>query len=139
MKKITDISMNETFEKTFEITDSLHQAFIKLSGDDSPIHTDLEFCRKNGYDRLVGHAFLITTLLSQVYGKHFPGGSELCLSQSTNFKKPFFVGDTLKFIVKVTGINESLELLDTSVTVLNQNQTKIFQGEGILKLSLRAS
>ena len=137
MKTISDYTIDDSFEYSFPITEELHRSFIQTSGDDSSIHTDLDFCKKNGYDRLVGHAFLITALLSQIYGKRFPGGNELCVSQTTNFRKPFFVNDTLKFVVKISGINKSLELLNTKVTVFNQDAIKVFSGDGILKLSLR--
>ncbi|MFZ4712630.1 MAG: MaoC/PaaZ C-terminal domain-containing protein [Bacteriovoracaceae bacterium] len=137
MKSISEISTGYVYEKSFEITNDLHRAFIQISGDDSPIHTDLAFCQRNGFDKVLGHAFLLTTLLSQIYGKHFPGGNELCLSHTTNFKKPFFISDILTFKITVTNINHSLELINTSVDVINQEHVKIFQGNGILKLSLK--
>ena len=136
MKSITDLNAGDHFEIIFTITEDLHNGFMALSGDDSPIHSDVEFCKNNGFPERLGYAFLITTLLSQIYGKHFPGGSELCLSQSTNFKKPFFVNDKLKFRVEVSGINEAFKVLNTRVTVYNQRQDKIFFGDGILKLCL---
>ena len=43
----------------------------------------------------VGYAFLLTSALSKIYGIYFPGGNELCLHQTCNFKRPFFVNDTL--------------------------------------------
>ena len=59
----------------------------------------------------MGYAFLITAILSKIYGMFFPGGTELCLKQICNFKKPFFLNDTLKINLKVIQINYEAKLL----------------------------
>lgn len=137
MFQFNDISIGQTIEEKVEITKDLHNGFINLSGDDSPIHTDIDFCKKNGFTKILGHAFLLTTILSNLYGKKFPGGSELCLSQSCNFRKPFFVGDTLTFELLVSHKNDSQELVTIKSKVKNQDNDLIFSGEAMMKLSLR--
>jgi 3-hydroxybutyryl-CoA dehydratase len=119
------------------ITEKLHQTFGELSGDLSPIHTDLRFCQANGYEKKIGYAFLITTLLSKIYGTIFPGGSELCLKQSCLFKNPYFVGDILNFELVVSHKNDSLKLLTLEIKDFNQNQKKIFDGQAEMLLTLK--
>ena len=70
----------------------------------------------------MGYAFLITAILSKIYGMFFPGGTELCLKQICNFKKPFFLNDTLKINLKVIQINYEAKLLTISIIIRNQKK-----------------
>ena len=66
--KIKDFKNNQKFLFKVKITKKLHEDFIKFSGDNSPIHSSVNFCKKNYYKKVVGHAFLLTSILSKIYG-----------------------------------------------------------------------
>ena len=85
-----------------------------------------------------GICILITAILSKIYGMFFPGGTELCLKQICNFKKPFFLNDTLKINLKVIQINYEAKLLTISIIIRNQKNSNIFEGETIFQLNLHA-
>ena len=114
----------------------MHEGFIKFSGDNSPIHTDKKFANRNGYKKLMGHGFLITAILSKIYGKYIPGGSELCLKQICNFKKPFFLGDILKIAITPIKKNYTFKYLEVDIRIKVKNQL-IFSGETYFVLSLK--
>ena len=136
MKLIGDISVGDIYKEFILITRDLHDNFAQLSGDNSPIHTSIEFAKRNGYQDCLGYAFLITTLLSRIYGTQFPGGSELCLKQDCSFPTPYFVGDLLEFNITVKNVNTSLKLMTASTVVLNNNQNIVFRGDVIFQLKL---
>ncbi len=133
--KIQDIKVNKAKYFKIKITEKLHNKFIKLSGDDSPIHLDNTFVKKNLFKKKICHGFLITSILSQIYGKYFPGGRELCVSQTCFFRKPFFVGDILN--IKIVPIKKiiSLKLLEISINISVKKKT-IFNGDASFVLSL---
>ena len=133
---IHDINIGQEIKKSIEITEKLHYDFCKLTGDDSPIHTNAEFAKKSNYKAPIGYAFLIPALLSRIYGKEFPGGSELCLTQNCEFRSVYFVGDTLFFNLKVIQKNISFKLITLDINVENQNKVKIFSGKSIMKIIL---
>ncbi len=120
------------------ITLDLHNDFAKLSGDNSPIHTSIGFAKKNGYQNCLGYAFLITTLLSRIYGTQFPGGSELCLKQDCSFPAPYFVGDLLEFSITVQNVNKPLKLMTASTVVLSNNKNIVFKGNVTFQLKLES-
>jgi len=136
LKLITDISVGDTYAESILITRDLHNDFAHLSGDDSPIHTSIEFAKRNGYKDCLGYAFLITTLLSRIYGTKFPGGSELCLKQDCSFPTPYFVGDLLEFSITVKNVNIPLKLLIATTVVLNNDQNVVFRGDVTFQLKL---
>ena len=82
--------------------------FADLSKDYSRIHVDQDFAVKNGYEGMIGHGFLITTLLSGIYANIFPGEMSLCLKQDCNFVKPFYIFDILTFYAKNIKTNDDL-------------------------------
>ena len=136
MLHVTDLKIGDSFEKKILITKQLHDKFADLSQDHSPIHTSPEFSRKSNFKSPIGYAFLITSLLSGIYGMHFPGGSELCLTQNCSFTKEYYVGDELTFSLIIKTINESQKLIQVDTTVTNQDHNVIFKGNAIMLLSL---
>ncbi len=136
MKKINEISVGEKVIYKVKITEKMHHDFMRLSGDNSLIHTNKNFAQTNGYKDCLGYAFLISTILSKIYGTIFPGGSELCLKQECNFTSPYYVDDELIFSVEVINKNEILRLLTVMTVVENQDGTGIFRGKAVFQLSL---
>ena len=134
---IDQVKIGDKKDYGIMITEDLHAEFGKFSGDHSPIHTDINFCKKNGYQDKIGYAFLLTTALSKIYGVHFPGGSELCLQQTCKFIRPYYVGELLKFTLKVLQKNDSAKTVTIKSQIKNPNGFTIFEGESILLLSLK--
>ena len=128
--------MGEEISHTRNITEDLHNQFMILSGDNSPIHSSLEFARHFGYKERLGYCFLITAIISEIYGTIFPGGSELCLKQDCNFPNPYYVNDDINFKVKVINKNESLRLLTVMTEAENQEKKLVFKGTAVFQLSL---
>jgi len=133
---IEDVEVGKKIDHDIVITEALHRQFAELSGDRSPIHWDQLFCEKTRFKKKIGYAFLITAILSKIYGMIFPGGSELCMQQSCNFRNPFYIGDRLHFNLHVTHKNETAKTITIRTVVTNQENTKVFQGEALLQLSL---
>jgi len=133
---INKIKLGDNTQLSILITAEMHNAFIALSGDNSPVHTSEGFALANGFKKTICHGFLLTTLLSKIYGTMLPGGSELCLTQSCQFKLPFYVDDELTFYVEVTDRNESLQLVTIKTHVKNQHNEIVFRGVSQMKLSL---
>ena len=131
-------NINIGLQKRFslKITKKLHNDFKKFSGDTSPIHNDIKFCKKNNFKEKLGYAFLITSALSKIYGTYFPGGTELCLHQTCNFRKPFFINDNLLIKLKVVQLNKSTKIISI-YTEIKVKKKLIFDGHSVLKLSLK--
>lgn len=111
-----------------------HQKFMNLSGDDSPIHADDEFCVRSKFNRRIGYAFFLTALLSRFYGKYLPGGSSVCIRQEASFIKPFFPGDRLIVVGTVTHKIESTRFVEIETQIYRSNQELIFRGQGTVQI-----
>jgi acyl dehydratase len=136
MIDIEDIRDNHHINFHFKYTKKVHYDFVKFSGDNSKIHTDKEFAQQNGYNDVLGFAFVLPIYLSNIYGTKFPGGNELCLRQECNFRNPFYIGDTIIFDITVQSVNRALQTIELSSSVTTERGVLIFTGLAMLKLSL---
>jgi len=136
MVNIEEINIGDSYKFTYNYTKKAHLDFMKFSGDDSKIHSSLEFANRNGYDDVLGYAFALTAFLSKIYGTQFPGGNELCLKQISNFRKPFYIGDEIEFNLEVSSLNIENKIIGIETSASNSIGSIVYTGSALLQLSL---
>ena len=103
-----DLKVGEVFcNPSRTVTDAHFAAFQVISGDNHPIHYDIEFCRAHGHRNLLAHGFQVLAF-SAVGAGSFPHmiGDKLIgfIEQSSKFLKPVYVGDTLYATLTITSL-----------------------------------
>lgn len=116
------------------LTDAHFLFFAGMTGDAHPIHYDDEYGRRTRFGRRVAHGLLLTSLTAV-------GASTLApviersivafVEQSTRFRAPAFIGDTLKPSHEVVSLERkrSAGLLTLRVTLTNQRGEIVLEGE----------
>lgn len=124
------------------MTGGLFAAFQAASGDNHPIHYDVEYCRRHGHEDLLAHGFQVVIQTAAGAGMFpFVVGSSLIgfLEQSSRFRKPVYLGDTLYPLLTVTELTpqRSTGVLTVCSTVHNQRGELVMEGEQkyLLRLS----
>jgi len=115
------------------MTDALFAAFQLASGDNHPVHYDVEYCRARGMPNMLAHGFQV---LAQTCGgagmfAHMVEDSlKGFIEQSSRFLGMVFVGDTLYVTLQVTDIvpNRSTGVLTLKSTVHNQRGELVMDG-----------
>ncbi len=95
--------MRAALEKTFTEDDVL--AFAALTGDNNPAHVDADFAASSVFGRQVVHGMFTASLISAVLGTKLPGGGAIYVSQTIQFRKPVFIGDTVRAEVEISAID----------------------------------
>jgi len=94
------------------------EVFRGLSGGDrSPIHTDVAYAQAHGFKDRLAYGAMLGALLSELIGMQLPGRNSMCVTQSFEFKKPFYAGDTLKLTGIVSSKSAATQLVELSITV----------------------
>jgi acyl dehydratase len=137
MINIEEINIGDRYKFIFDYSEKVHNDFRHLSGDDSRIHTDIKFAKKNGFNKVLGYAFALLAFQSNIYGTQFPGGNELCLKQISNFRKPFYIGDKIEFNLEVSSLNIENKIIGIETAVSNSIGSIVYTGSALLQLSLR--
>jgi acyl dehydratase len=115
------------------MTEAIFLAFQAASGDNHPVHYDVEYCRARDMPHMLAHG--LQTLIQTAPGAGlFPyliedslGGF---LEQSSRFHKPVFVGDTLYPMLEVTELTprRTTGVVGLSSTVHNQRRELVLDG-----------
>lgn len=84
---------NDYYEEEIYITDEDINRCIDYSGDDNPIHHDVEVIRSLGFKDKVVHGILINSIQSKIFGTKFPGYGTLFSGIQNCFIQPIFVNE----------------------------------------------
>ena len=111
-------------------------AFAGLTGDNHPIHYDLEYCREHGWPERLAHGLLCvaqTVLGASVLAHQMHESRPVFLEQSSRFLKPVFIGDTLHPEMVVSGLEpkRSAGVVKMRVEIQNQRQELVMEGEHV--------
>ena len=109
------------------MTEALFLAFQAASGDNHPVHYDVEYCQARGMPGMLAHGF--QTLIQTAPGAGlFPFVTEDSLvgflEQSSRFLKPVFAGDTLYPALEIDELspNRTTGVVGLRSTVHNQRR-----------------
>ena len=115
------------------MTEAVFLAFQGASGDNHPVHYDVEYCKARGMPGLLAHGF--QTLIQTAPGAGlFPYMVEDSLvgfiEQSSRFLKPVYAGDTMYPALEINELteNRSTGVIGFSTTIHNQNGNLVLQG-----------
>ena len=130
-----DFAIGETFPvPSRTMTDALFAAFQLASGDNHPIHYDVEYCKARGYKGLLAHGMqvFIQTAAGAGMFPHIVDDSLVAFSEaSCRFLKPVFAGDTVYPNLEVVAMDarNTTGELTLRATVHNQDGELVMEGE----------
>lgn len=120
-----------SFERTISREDVA--AFAALSGDTNPLHIDVGYAEGTPFKKPIVHGMLLGALVSKLVGVYLPGEKCLYLSQSLEFHKPVFPGETVTVSGKVTHFSESTQIGEVAIEI-NRGDTMCVKGIAKVKV-----
>ncbi|HBI84454.1 MAG TPA: dehydratase [Alcaligenaceae bacterium] len=134
-KYFEDFKIGERFNiPSRTMTDALFAAFQLASGDNHPVHYDVEYCRAHGMPHMLAHGFQVVIQTAAGAGL-FPHMVEKSLKafieQSSRFLLPVYVGDTVYPSLTVSEMlpNKTTGVLVLRSEVKNQRGELVMEGE----------
>ncbi len=103
--KIKEIEVGMSASHSQTITEEDIESFAKVSGDYNPIHMCEEYAKHSRFNRRIAHGMISASFFSALFATKIPGKGSIYVSQSLNFIKPVFLGDTVIATVKVIKID----------------------------------
>jgi acyl dehydratase len=116
------------------MTEALFLAFQAASGDNHPIHYDVEYCRRRGMPQMLAHGYQILIQTAAGAGE-FPFMVEDSLvgflEQSSKFHCPVYAGDSLYAALEIDELapNNSTGVVGMTTTVHNQKGHLVMTGK----------
>ena len=129
MLKIGD---SVSFSKT--ITKSDISIYAGVTGDFNEIHVNALAAKNSIFGKCIAQGMLSVGLISAALGTKFPGGPVVYLSQSVEFKKPVFVGDSVTAVCTIKEIlNTEKEIYRVDTYCINQDGFIVIEGNAVIK------
>lgn len=130
-----DFRVGDRFESPSKtLTDAHFLFFSGLTGDAHPLHYDDEYAKSTRFGRRLTHGLLLASLTAVGASSLSPiieDSIVAFLEQTTRFRAPVFVGDTLKPRHEVIALERkrAAGLLTLRVTLSNQRGDVVLEGE----------
>lgn len=128
-KTIQQIKQGDSAFYTKEITENDIVMFGEITNDYNPAHFDNEYASKTIFKKRIAHGMLVGSLFSKVFGMDLPGPGAIYINQSLKFKRPVYIGDTVKAVVTVREINIERNRVYFDCVSYNQNEEVVIVGE----------
>jgi acyl dehydratase len=130
-----DLAVGETFYiPSRTLTEANFAAFQTVSGDNHPIHYDIEYCRERGHPQLLAHGLQVLCQTAAGAGlfPHIIGDALIgFIEQSSKFLKPVYAGDTVYPRLAIAALvpQRSTGVVVVASTVHNQRNELVMTGE----------
>jgi len=121
------------FERTVSVEDIAR--FAEVTGDTNPLHQDADYAAKTRFGECIAHGMLSAGFISAALGTRLaPGCCVVYLSQSLRFLRPVRIGDTIKAVAEVKGIELEKRMATIETDCFNQNGEAVVKGEAVVLL-----
>jgi len=107
----------------FHVSDEDMQAFMRLSNDHNPIHTDSEFAQRKGFKAPIVFGMLLSSQVSRLIGEELADKHSMLTGMSMDFVSPAFVSDELKFFAELIMKSEATHALDFKCKITRDGKT----------------
>ena len=101
----------------FTVSDEDMNAFMLLSGDQSALHTDLDFARRKGFDSRVVYGGLIVAQISRLLGMHLPGRDGVWNGLKIDFRRPLYPNQPASVIGCISHRSEATRSLTIKLRI----------------------
>ena len=125
--KFIDLDVGDVISFERILLDDDIQRFVKLSGDENPLHIDKDFGEMSIFGNNIVHGMLLASLFSKVVGMYL-GENIIYLSQTLEFRKPAFVGDHIVIEGLVRSKSDSTKIIVLETTIKRRKEI-IINGE----------
>jgi acyl dehydratase len=114
-------------------TDALFAAFQLASGDNDPIHYDIEYCRRRGHPGMLAHGMQVmiqTAAGAGVFPQLVADSLVAMLECSATLVAPVYSGDTLYPSLEIIELipQRTTGVMVLRATVHNQNNVLVLEG-----------
>ncbi|MBI4772684.1 MAG: MaoC family dehydratase [Deltaproteobacteria bacterium] len=123
----SDLSGGQSARLSKKITQEDVDRFIAITSDTNPLHVDEDYASRTFFKQRVVHGMLTASLFSTLVGMYLPGIGAIYRSQTIEFVKPVYIGDTVTAHMTITRIDPKHEIIELHGVIENQ------QGEIVVK------
>jgi len=119
----------DKFAAKFVVTKAVYDGFISVFKDKNPLHVDESFAMEHGFKGRVMHGNILNGFLSWFIGECLPAKNVIIHSQEIQYKNPVYLNDNLSFDAQVTGVFESVDVIEFKFSFKNADALVVAKGK----------
>ena len=128
-----ELSVGQSVEKEFLVTEETGVAFAEVSQDKNPIHLDTEYAEKTRFGKKIAHGMLMGGFISSLIGMELPGEGTIYMKQELTFLRPVYYGDKIRVEITVSELQTEKKRAVLSTNCYNQNGEQVVAGKALVK------
>lgn len=135
--RFQQIKIGDEAEIVHTITVADVDSFVKLTGDDNPLHVDDAYAARTTFRKRVVHGMLTASFISAMIGTKLPGRGSVWYEQHTRFLAPVRIGERIRVWARVKHKNNSQRIIVLKIAVFGEGNRRVIEGEAkvrVLKL-----
>ena len=109
------VGMSESINQM--VSEEMILDFCKTTNDYHPLHSNKQYALENGFDNIIAHGLLISSLSSSLIGMKLPGENSLVASQNFHFRKPVYPGDELEITGEIIEKDERFQAVQIKIKI----------------------
>jgi 3-oxoacyl-[acyl-carrier protein] reductase len=117
------------------LSPELVEAFADFSGDRNPLHLVPDAALAYGYAHPVAHGAIQSAIVSRIIGMKVPGAGAVWMSQSMEWLRPAFVGETIRVEVEIEALSSGAEVISLRLRASNAKGEKLMEGLAKVKIA----
>lgn len=133
-KIFNSIEIGDEAEILHKITSKDVDMFVKLTGDNNPLHLDKSFANKTSFKKPVVHGMLTASFISTIIGTKLPGPGALWYEQHLRFLSPVRIGTKIRVWAKVIHKSLAQKIIVLETIVFDENGKSLVEGEAKIRI-----
>tara|TARA_Y100000591_G_C21679580_1_gene617360 strand:+ start:396 stop:788 length:393 start_codon:yes stop_codon:yes gene_type:complete len=128
------MNVGHIFNSEYVIDEKIFSTFRDTFKDYNLLHTSDIHARKKGFRSKIMYGNILNGYISHFIGELIPIKEVVIVTQSINFKEPFYLDDRIFLSALINDFFESVNIYDISFDFSNVNQTLIADGKIKIKV-----
>lgn len=120
-----DLIIGMASRRSYHFTEQQVGTFSALVGDAAPVHMDVEFAKRQGFEARIVHGLFVQSVISGMLGNDIPGPQSVINSLSMKMHQPVFIGQQVDYQVEITA-------LTAAVSAVSLNYSGLVDGKMVI-------
>ena len=107
--------------------------FAKLSGDNNPIHLDVDFAKRTIFKNPIVHGVFVTSQISNLIANNLPGAGSIYINQEVQFVAPVYWETEVICEVEIVEIKEAKRILILKAKCFDRENNILINSVSVIK------
>jgi 3-hydroxybutyryl-CoA dehydratase len=130
-KQFDELEVGMQVSRKYVFSEERVHNFCELVDDFAPVHTDVEFAKKQGFPDKISHGFFVGSIFSGMMGMEIPGPLSVINSLNYKMHAPVPIGTEVEYSLKILNLSPSVKAVVLELLAQDQNGIKILSGNSM--------